>query len=77
MGELMRLQNRRLLKLGERITSWRRRRQMTIEELSTKMSISKGNLSDIEAGKKDPRYSTLLAISEGLGITISTLLREL
>ncbi|MFN8845402.1 MAG: helix-turn-helix domain-containing protein [Bdellovibrionales bacterium] len=75
----MRLQNRRLLKLGERITSWRRRRrrQMTIEELSTKMSISKGNLSDIEAGKKDPRYSTLLAISEGLGITISTLLREL
>lgn len=73
----MRLQNRRLLKLGERITSWRRRRQMTIEELSAKMSISKGNLSDIEAGKKDPRYSTLLAISEGLGITISTLLREL
>lgn len=76
MGELMR-QKRRLLKLGERITSWRRRRQMTIEDLSTKMSISKGNLSDIEAGKKDPRYSTLLAISEGLGITISTLLREL
>ena len=77
MGELMRLQKRRLLKLGERITSWRRRRQMTIEDLSTKMSISKGNLSDIEAGKKDPRYSTLLAISEGLGITVSTLLREL
>ena len=68
---------RRLLKLGDRITSWRRRRQMTIEDLSTKMRISKGNLSDIEAGKKDPRYSTLLAISEGLGITVSTLLRGL
>ncbi len=73
----MRPQNRRLLKLGEKIISWRRRRDMTLEALASKMSISKGNLSDIENGKKDPRYSTLLAIAEGLGITVATLLREL
>lgn len=73
----MRPQNRRLLKLGEKIASWRRRRDMTLEELAAKMSISKGNLSDIENGKKDPRYSTLLAVAEGFGITVATLLREL
>ena len=71
------LQHRRMKALGDRIAQWRRRREMTLEELASKMSISKGNLSDIENGKKDPRYSTLLAVTEGLGITVSTLLREL
>lgn len=73
----MRPQNHRMKALGQRIASWRRRRNITIEELAAKMSISKGNLSDIENGKRDPRYSTLLAVSEGLGITVATLLREL
>lgn len=73
----MRPQNYRMKALGQRIASWRRRRNITLEDLASKMSISKGNLSDIENGKKDPRYSTLLAVSEGLGITVATLLREL
>jgi len=41
------------------------------------MGISKGNLSDIEHGKRDPRYSTLSAIAEGLEIPLSQLLKGL
>lgn len=73
----MRPQSYRMKALGNRISSIRKRKYMTIEQLAAKMSISKGNLSDIENGKKDPRYSTLLAVAEGLGITVATLLREL
>jgi transcriptional regulator with XRE-family HTH domain len=40
------------------------------------MGISKGNLSDIENGKRDPRYSTLKAIAEGLEISLARLLRD-
>lgn len=40
------------------------------------MKISKGNLSDIENGKRDPRLSTLVAIAEGLGLKLTQLLRD-
>ena len=65
-----------LLALGKRISSQRRRRGITLERLAYEMDISKGNLSDIEHGKRDPRYSTLKAISLGLGISLSMLLRD-
>lgn len=73
----MKAHERKLLKLGERISGWRKRRLMTVEALADKAGISKGNLSDIENGKKDPRYLTLAFIAEALGITVATLLREL
>jgi len=41
------------------------------------MGISKGNLSDIERGKRDPRYSTLKAIAEGLEVPLSQLVKGL
>ncbi|MGE4106483.1 MAG: helix-turn-helix domain-containing protein [Bacteriovoracia bacterium] len=65
-----------LLKLGERISLLRRKRGITLEKLAYEMDLSKGNLSDIEKGKKDPRYSTLLAIAEGLNMSVADLLRE-
>jgi transcriptional regulator with XRE-family HTH domain len=67
----------KLIKLGKRIEYLRGFKKMTLEELANKVSISKGNLSDIENGKKDPRYTTLQAIAEGIGIKVATLLREL
>lgn len=73
----MRIHEKRLKNLGDKISYHRRRRGLTIEQLSMKMSISKGNLSDIENGKKDPRYLTLLAIAEGLDLKLSTLIKEL
>ena len=73
----MRTHQKRLLKLGERIEYERRRKNITLDELATQMGISKGNLSDIENGKRDPRFTTLLAIAEGLRIKVSYLLRYL
>jgi len=63
--------------LGQRVAKKRRARGLTIERLAYEMGISKGNLSDIENGKRDPRYTTLQAISEGLEISISQLLKDL
>ncbi len=63
--------------LGNRISSERKKKGMTLEKLAYEMDISKGNLSDIEHGKRDPRYSTLQAIAEGLEISVSKLLKDL
>ena len=51
--------------------------QSPIEKLAYEMGISKGNLCDIEHGKRDPRYTTLRAIAEGLDLSIAQLLRDL
>jgi transcriptional regulator with XRE-family HTH domain len=63
-----------LVALGKRIAARRRERGATLDWLSQRMSISKGNLSDIERGKRDPRFLTLLAISEGLKTPLDELL---
>ena len=50
---------------------------MSLEELAYEAGVSKGNLSDIENGKKDPRLSSLLLIASGLEITVSSLLKSI
>ncbi len=63
--------------LGNRISILRKQRGVTLEQLAYGMGISKGNLSDIENGKRDPRFSTLKSIADGLDISISQLLKGL
>lgn len=63
--------------LGARIATERRKKGLTLEKLAYEAGLSKGNLSDIENGKKDPRYSTLLTISEGLEVSVSKLLKDI
>ncbi len=65
-----------LLILGQKISIERKKRGITLEKLAYEMDISKGNLSDIENGKKDPRFSTLKAIADGLEIPLSKLLKD-
>lgn len=67
----------KLLILGARISTERRKKGLTLEKLAYEAGLSKGNLSDIENGKKDPRYSTLLTISEGLEVSVSKLLKDI
>lgn len=66
-----------LNELGQRISIERKKRGITLEKLAYEMSISKGNLSDIESGKRNPTFTTLKAIAEGLDITLSALLKNL
>lgn len=60
--------------LGKNISKIRRSRGITLEKLAYEMGISKGNLSDIENGKIDPRASTLYLIAKGLGTPINKIL---
>lgn len=62
--------------LGQHISKERQKRGISLERLADEMKISKGNLSDIENGKRDPRLSTLVAIAEGLGLKLTQLLRD-
>ncbi len=62
--------------LGQHISKERQKRGISLDRLAEEMKISKGNLSDIENGKRDPRFSTLVAIAEGLGMRLTQLLRD-
>lgn len=66
--------NLHLTRLAKRITEVRQKRGLSLEALACSVGISKGNLSDIENLKRNPRYTTLVAIAEGLDLTISELL---
>jgi transcriptional regulator with XRE-family HTH domain len=67
--------NGELVALGRRIFEVRKKKGITLDDLSLRMSISKGNLSDIERGKRDPRFQTLQAIARGLGVPLHSLIR--
>jgi transcriptional regulator with XRE-family HTH domain len=67
---------RLLAELGSELRRIRLSKGVTLEKLAYGAGISKGNLSDIEHGKRDPRFSTLKAISEGLEISVSQLLKK-
>lgn len=66
-----------LRQLGSRIAKERRKRGITLEKLAYEMGMSKGNLSNIEHGKRDPRFITLRAIATGLDVNLSQLLKDL
>ena len=67
----------RLKVLAKRIIDARQQRGLSLEALAFSVGISKGNLSDIENLKRNPRYTTLVAIAEGLNLSVSELLRGL
>jgi transcriptional regulator with XRE-family HTH domain len=72
----MALEKISLIDLGQHISKERKKRGITLEKLAYEVGISKGNLSDIERGKRDPRYSTLKAIAYGLEVSVSQLLKN-
>jgi transcriptional regulator with XRE-family HTH domain len=65
-----------LAKLGMHISSERKKRGITLEKLAYENGISKGGLSEVEQGNKDPKFTTLKAIASGLEISISKLLED-
>lgn len=57
-----------MTELGERLRQERQRRGMTLAVLSRKSGIAQPNLSLIENGKTDPRWSTVERVLNALGI---------
>tara|TARA_Y100000815_G_scaffold244735_2_gene243188 strand:+ start:1109 stop:1477 length:369 start_codon:yes stop_codon:yes gene_type:complete len=50
------------------LTAWRQASQMTIAVLAERAGIRPASISNIETGKIDPRYSTVRALADALGV---------
>jgi len=59
--------------LGKNIKKFRIKANLTINELSKKVKISKTTLTKIELGQANPLISTLLKISKALKVEVSDL----
>ncbi|MEI8390446.1 MAG: helix-turn-helix transcriptional regulator [bacterium] len=58
------------IQVGNRITQLRQEQKLTLEKLAYESGISKGGLSEIERGLKEPRLSTLVKLCETLDISL-------
>lgn len=61
-------------KLAKRLKQLRQEKGLTLEKLAYENGLAKGNLSEIEKGKIDPKLSTLARIASGLDIPLRDLL---
>jgi transcriptional regulator with XRE-family HTH domain len=61
--------------LGTRVKELRRRRGLTLEELAERAGVSRAMISKVERGEKNPTIVVTAKVAEGLGVTLSELLR--
>jgi transcriptional regulator with XRE-family HTH domain len=59
--------------LGRAIARIRRERRLSQDELAAAAGIERTRIEALEAGRLDPDYELLLALSEGLGVRPSAL----
>lgn len=62
-------------RLGARIKELRRRRGLTLEDLAERAGVSRAMISKVERGEKNPTLVVTAKVAEGVGVTISELLR--
>ena len=62
-----------LLKLGKRITSLRKERGMTQEDLEEASGKMKNTISNLERGLYDVKISTLISVAKALDVSLSDL----
>jgi len=62
---------------GGRLRQIRRKRKITQEELAHRVGLDVSYLSEVENGLKEPCLRKMKEIAQGLGITLSQLLRGL
>ena len=63
-----------LIQIGRNIAKARHKAGFTQDYVSAEAGIHRGNLSDIENGKVDPKISTLIKISKILDCSLESLL---
>lgn len=59
--------------IGPRLKGWRKKRSMTLTELSEATGISSSTLSRLEAGKRAPNLELLVPIARALGLGLDDL----
>lgn len=62
-------------RLGERIRTLRQQKGISQEELADRSSIHRSHLGQIERGESDSSMSTLLRLSQGLNLSVSTIIK--
>ncbi len=62
--------------IGDKIRRLRKNKEMTLDQLAVKCSVTKGYLSKVENSDKAPPVSTLINIAAGLGVGISEIFGE-
>ena len=62
---------KQVLQLGNRLSSLRKRKKMTLHDLSAKSGVSKSILSQIERDLSNPTVTTISRISDALGEKLS------
>ncbi len=62
--------------MGYRIKELRKERNWTQEHLAALIGCSKGHVSEMEAGKKNPSNPLMAALSEAFGVPVSMLFDE-
>jgi XRE family transcriptional regulator, fatty acid utilization regulator len=55
------------------LKQWRERRGWSLRQLGERSGVSFANISNIEAGKLDPRLSTLERLAQALGVGVRDL----
>lgn len=60
--------------LGERLKELRNKRGMSIRELAERADMGYTNLSNIETGKVNPKYTTLVKLAEALEMNLRELI---
>jgi DNA-binding XRE family transcriptional regulator len=63
----LRMSNIKELQLGNRLSLLRKRKNMTLDDLSAKSGVSKSILSQIERDLSNPTVTTISRIAEALG----------
>jgi transcriptional regulator with XRE-family HTH domain len=66
-----------LVQFGKRVTKLRENQNLTITEFAAHTGLSRGHLSELEHGKREPGLLTLQTIASGLDVSMSTLLKGL
>jgi transcriptional regulator with XRE-family HTH domain len=60
--------------LARKVRSLRNKKKITLEKLAYENNINKGSLSNIENGKRNPNFCTLVRIAGGLNCRVKDLL---
>lgn len=66
-----------LRKFGRRLAALRRQKQLSIPELAAASGLTSRQIEQIEAGKVNLLFTTLVALAKGLGIDPDELLETL
>ncbi len=66
-----------LLRFGRQVAALREQNNIGIEELASRSGLDEEQIEGIEGGKINIRYTSLLALARGLGVTPRQLLEFL